>query len=337
MKGCTDGDQGEFGLIRAIRERVEERLGVIKGIGDDAAILQPPQGEMLLTIDMLIEGVHFDLRYFDAFRLGRKCIGVSLSDIAAMGGRSLYSVVSLGLREGLGREFVLELYRGMEDQASRWQVSIVGGDTVKSPGPLVIDVAVVGEGARPLTRGGARPGQHIGVTGHLGLSAAGLGLLQRGVDPQRCLPHEAEAIRRHLEPVPRCEAGLALAGIEGVTACIDISDGLSSEVNHICDESKVGAVIEAERLPICTAAHRVAAHLGVDALELALSGGEDYELLFTFDPEAEEEVIEALSATGTPMTVIGKVLEQGQGRWLVKDSHRRPLLMTGFDHFRRDG
>lgn len=334
MRARALEQSGELELIRLIRERVAERAGVRKGIGDDAAILEPPEKNMLLTIDMLVEGVHFDLRYFDAYSLGKKCMAVNVSDIAAMGGRALYSVVSVGLREGLDREFVLELYRGMETVASQWQVSIVGGDTVRSPGGLVIDVAVVGEAVRPLTRSGACPGDLIGVTGYLGCSAAGLELLQRGVRPGSCRPYEEEAIRRHLEPTPRCEAGLALARVPGVTACIDVSDGVANEVNHICDESKVGAIIEADTLPICWAAKQVGAMLGIDPTEWALSGGEDYELLFTFHPDAQEDVLRSLAEAGTTASVIGRVVAEGEGRWLVKSGRKKPLLMTGFDHFR---
>ncbi|MEW6661298.1 MAG: thiamine-phosphate kinase [Bacillota bacterium] len=330
---------GEFGLIGRIKQIVGAAgPGVELGIGDDAAVLQPPQGRMLVTMDMLVEGVHFDLSFINPFQLGAKALAVNISDIAAMGGRPRYVLVSLGATDLTSDKEVEELYQGMVQMAHSSGASLVGGDTVRSPGGVVIDVVVIGEADYPVTRGGARPGQLVGVTGQLGASAAGLGWLKAkkaGPVPGG-LPsgYEAEVVAAHLAPAPRVAAGQALAASGAVSAMIDISDGLASEVNHIAAQSAVGIEIELGRLPVGEATQAVARLLGVDLLGWVLEGGEDYELLFAFSADRLEAVRGALAACNTPFHIIGRVLPKEKGVTLIDPSgNRRPLEPRGYSHF----
>jgi len=330
---------GEFGLINRIKQIAGlAGSGVELGIGDDAAVLKPPAGRMLVTIDMLVEGVHFDLSLINYFQLGTKAMAVNISDIAAMGGNPRYVLVSLGATDSTTDQEVEELYRGMVQMARSHGASIVGGDTVRSPGGLVIDVVVIGEALHPVTRGGARPGQLVGVTGQLGASAAGLawlkakkaGLLPGGLTAGL----EAELIAAHLTPLPRVAAGQALMKSGAVSAMIDVSDGLASEVNHIAEQSAVGMEIELKQIPIGEATQTAARLLGVDPFRWVLEGGEDYELLFTFAADNLEAVRESLALSNTPFQTIGRVLPKENGVVLIDPSGaRRRLESRGFNHF----
>jgi thiamine-monophosphate kinase len=330
---------GEFGLINRIKQITGlSGPGVLLGIGDDAAVLKPPDGRMLVTMDMLVEGVHFDLSFISPFNLGAKAMAVNISDIAAMGGRPRYALVSLGATDSTTDQEVEELYRGMVQMARSYEASIVGGDTVRSPGGLILDVVVIGEALHPVTRGGARPGQLVGVTGQLGASAAGLawlmakkgGLASGGLDTR----DEAMLVAAHLAPLPRVAAGQALAASGAVSAMIDVSDGLASEVNHIADQSAVGIEIELDRIPVGQATRAAARLLEVDHLGWALAGGEDYELLFTFAADKLEAVRESLALSNTPFQTIGRVLPKENGVVLIGSSGtRRRLESRGYNHF----
>lgn len=332
---------GEFGLIRRLAKNVARGPGVIEGIGDDACVLDIGGDQVLLvTIDMLVEGTHFS-RGISPRRLGWKALAVGLSDIAAMGGMPGYFLVSLAIPQSVSVEYVDELYQGMLDLASRFGVSLVGGDTVRSDA-IVIDVTVLGQASRAdvLLRSGARPGDLMLVTGHLGDSAAGLELLLKpaalDVIPARDASCADALIRAHTEPIPRVAESQAIVRTGGATAMIDISDGLTSEIHHICERSSVGARIWAERVPVSVEARALARTLDKDPLSWALDGGEDYELLFTARPGMVEEICKAVKeATGTDVTVIGEVLPLGEGIALIhEDGTAERIDAGGFNHFK---
>ena len=366
---------GEFGLIGRIRRRVGRPGGrVVLGIGDDAAVLQPPGGNLLASIDMLVEGIHFDKRIITPWQLGWKALAVNVSDIAAMGGMPLYALVSIGLDEHVDDAYVEGIYDGMLAVARRFGAEIVGGDTVRSPKAFVIDVAIIGQVDAPVARSGARPGDLIAVTGCLGASAAGLEWLLHGrragqftktevvkgregrpsgrspddaevaeysrpgmlrsssEEPQP--PWVQEVVRAHLEPVPRVPEGGVLARSGAVTAMMDVSDGLASEVNHIAEESGVGALVYAADIPISEATLAVARALGRDPLGWALFGGEDYELVFTFPRDRLEVVYQALVSLGGRPHIVGEVVPSEKGVKLVPpDGEARVLPPAGYNHF----
>lgn len=320
---------GEFGLIGRIASRAAVGPGVRIGIGDDAAATEPTPGRWLLTTsDMLVEGVHFDLGYTDPFRLGRKSLAVNLSDIAAMGGEPRDFLLSLAIPPGLTVEFLDRFTEGMLTLASEHGVALVGGDTCRSPAGLVISVTLHGEQSpeRTLRRSGARPGDIIFVTGTVGDSALGLELLRRG-------GREGWAVERHLDPSPRVAAGLALAGAGFVTAMIDVSDGLLADLGHILELSGVGARVEAGLLPLSSAFREEASRITADPLVMALTGGEDYELLFTVPAGSEGEVASSLSRTGVSATAVGVITVAGGVMVTGPDGRDLHPVRGGYDHF----
>ena len=296
------GPTGEFELIArlaAIFGTPSDGLG----IGDDAATW-PAAGDTVAvaTTDMLVEGIHFRLDWTSAEDLGWKALAVNLSDLAAMGARPGRALVSVAI-DANRRALVVEVARGLQSLANRTGTQVVGGDTVRSPGPLVINVALIGEAdrARLLRRDAARVGDLVAVTGRLGAASAGLALLtERGPHLEAAVDPLVAALHR---PVPRLAAGAILARL-GVRCAIDISDGLASETHHLARASGVGIEVDLDRLPLTPAA--VEALGSRRAIEGALSGGEDYELLFTFDPALFHELLPALSVDGG-MTVVGTV------------------------------
>ncbi len=300
---------GEFELIARLAEIVgpPSSAGVVLGIGDDAAAWRPaPDRLQVATTDMLVEGVHFRLDWTSADDLGWKGLAVNLSDLAAMGALPSWALVSLALPPER-RELALELYRGMAELARRTGTAIVGGDTVRSSGPLVVSLALVGEAdpARLLRRDAARPGDVLAVTGVLGASAAGLTLLSEG--RHDLLQRGEPLLTAHHRPWPRLATG-QLLGAHGVHCAIDISDGLASEAQHLADASGVAIEVDIAQLPLHPAA---VALLGeTRARALALSGGEDYELLFTA-PEAVVAQLTRASGAETSLTMVGRVLDEG--------------------------
>jgi len=328
---------GEFGLIERIRRSfAKNTFQAPIGIGDDAAALLCSRGSLLLsTTDMLIEGVHFDLDTTDLFSLGWKSAAVNVSDIAAMGGSPRFGLVALGLPPGITVEQVEEFYRGFGRLAGMHGMVLVGGDTCASRSGLIISVTVLGEAKRKeiVVRSGARPGDLVFVTGKLGDSAAGLELLNQGAGVRgQGSGGKSQGARRliehHLRPVPRVVWGRKIAQAGVASAMIDVSDGLSSDLGHICDESGVGAEIAAERIPL---SRELTAMRGLSRppLAYALSGGEDYELLFTL-PSAKRNKLRSLRI---PAQSIG-VITKGPERVLIDAQGRRtPLTPSGYDHF----
>jgi thiamine-monophosphate kinase len=338
---------GEFNLIKLIADEFTCGDGVEKGIGDDTAVLSlTPGARLLAASDMLVEGRHFLFDQVTPYQLGYKALAVNISDVAAMGGVPRFALFSTGWPEYVTVEYVQEFYRGVKALAGKHQVSIVGGDTVNSP-QVVVDVTILGETMdRTVFRNGAQPGNLLGVTGTLGDSAAGLAwLLQPKADHtgnqleswHNNEPAVSHVINRHFLPEPRVKAGQLLSAL-GATAMMDISDGLASEVNHICGQSETGGIIEAANIPLSPAVKEVARILGKDPLDWALYGGEDYELLAAFPREQLEPIRKALAELGLSFTVIGEIIKDPDKIMLVDcQGQSLPLVARGFDHFQQRG
>ena len=287
-------DRPEFNLIDWIRRRVTDRDPVTLGIGDDAAALRVTgDRELLVATDMLMEGVHFTFPPATPQLAGRKALAVNLSDIAAMAGRATAAFVSVALPVDRGFEFAKDVHAGLLELADEYGIVLAGGDTNSWRGPLVINVAVVGEplGARPVLRSGAKPGDWLFVTGSLGGSLAG----------------------RHLTFSPRLREVSRLVELVDLHALLDISDGLAADLHHILKQSQVGAILDAERIPINAAATQQATSER-SAFDRALSDGEDFELLFAVSP-TDGQRLESLWRDETPVTRIGQVIAD-PGCWL---------------------
>ena len=319
---------GEFGLIELLAKIVGRAGGdVLVGIGDDAACWRSDASIQLATSDALIQDVHFTLRTTTWRELGWKALAVNLSDIAAMGGLPQYALVSLGLPGDTEVESVTELYEGMAELAHLFNVAIVGGDVVAAP-IVVLSLAVVGatQTDHIITRSAAAPGERIAVTGYLGASAAGLAMLKSGLEfDKEIVTSLREA---HLKPNPRVVEGQNLAR-HGVKAAIDLSDGLVSDLSKLCKASGVGARLFIDQIPV----HHLVRHsFGDDAINLALSGGEDYELLFTASSEVISQVREAMPY---PMTVIGEIVAEEAGKVRLFDEHGNEVKLEkeGWEHF----
>ncbi|HEX6183233.1 MAG TPA: thiamine-phosphate kinase [Pyrinomonadaceae bacterium] len=359
---------GEFDFIERLRRQELTRIAkdkrsslithhssLLKGIGDDAAVFRQRAGfDTVVTADMLVEGVDFRLGsgWATPRDLGHKALAVSLSDVAAMGARPRFCLLSVGVPRARWRGgFAEEFYRGVRALAAVHGVRIIGGDTSSAPERVVIDSVVLGEvrRGRALVRDGAKPGDQIFVTGSLGGAAAGLKILERGaVGNRRLVPRRSTSaptpsdaftraerglVRRQTRPTARVEWG-ALLGERGLaSALIDVSDGLSSDLAHVCRESGVGARVEASLLPLDPLL-KASGVGGDEALALALDGGEDFELLFTAGPRKASRLPREVS--GVPVTRVGEVTaERGKIR-LVRDG-RAPLLKPGgFEHFARE-
>jgi thiamine-monophosphate kinase len=296
---------GEFELLAALRGRLPEPGARVRlGSGDDAAVTVPG-GATATSVDALVEGVHFHRASASLRQIGRKALSTALSDLAAMGAEPGEAYVVLGVPEEMEEVELLELGEGLVEVARETGTTLAGGDLTRAPA-LTLAATVVGHAPRPedfVTRGGARPGDVLVVTGELGGAAAGL-LLLEGTALDLAA---ADALRRRqLDPTPRLAAGRALAAA-GARAMIDISDGIGGDAGHVAAASEALLVIEAEALPLAPGLAAVAAAAGRDPLELAVSGGEDYELLAALPPAAVDAAREAVAATGTTLTVIGKV------------------------------
>jgi len=319
---------GEFGLIDLLAKMAagrDERL--IIGIGDDAAAWQGDASIQLATVDSFIQDVHYPSGMASWQETGWKSLAVNLSDIAAMGGLPRYALVSLALPPETELDDVTALYTGMLELAKKYGVTIVGGDISSAP-LVVISITVLGSSPQKkiLTRSSAKPGELIAVTGYLGAAAAGLEMLTKKLklDP----PATTRFKQAFFKPTPRITEGQLLLE-QGVKTAIDISDGLLADLGQIGKASKVGAKIEADRVPV---EPLVKAALDDKAMELALAGGEDYELLFTAGAEIMEKVKQAAAC---PVTVIGKITA-GRGVTVV-DGKGKPLKMSkaGWEHFNR--
>ena len=316
---------GERRVISRIRRAFgEPRKDILIGIGDDAALVKAPNS-LLLTTDILVEDEDFRRAVHPPRLLGRKALNVNLSDIAAMGGRPLHALVGMAAPGNLEESWLRQFMAGFRSAAREARVALVGGDLSKSE-KIMISVTVTGEARSPVTRSGARAGDWIFVSGTLGDAAQGFRLLEEGG-----LQGEGRGarplIRAFLDPVPRLALGTLLARGKLASAMIDISDGLSVDLAHICEESGVAAEVEASLVPISPALRR----LSKDPLDMALNGGEDFELLFTVRPNKLTTVRKLSSKF--KLTMIGRVTS-GKKIFLVgSDKKKAPLRLGGFDHF----
>ena len=311
------------------------------GIGDDTAVLTLSTGAALLaTTDLVVEDVHFRRAWASAEDVGWKAMAVNLSDIAAMGGVPRWALVALAVPADTAVEEIESLYRGMRAAAAPHEVAIVGGDTSESPQGCFVNVTLLGEHAgAPRLRSAARAGDAIAVTGALGAAAAGLAVLEMGADTarQRGVAGDTlgDVVRAHLRPRARVAEGQCLGRAAGVHAMMDCSDGLATDLGHLCRESGVGARISLDRLPVADGVEAVARALERDPLAWATGGGEDYELLLTCEPGRVDELGRELRRlTGTALTVIGEmVAEPAEIVWLGRDGG--PVTLgAGWEHFR---
>lgn len=320
----------ELELIAAI-EAVLGRRGdrVLRAAGDDAAVVRAG-AVAVVSLDTVVEGVHFDLATHSPADVGHKALAAALSDIAAMGAAAGEAYVGLALPSGLGQERALELVEAMEALAGRTGTTIAGGDVVSAPS-LVVTVTVTGWAADPAAlvyRDGARPGDLLGVTGELGGSGAGLLLLQGAGAPLD--PGERDAlVARHLRPEPRLPAGRALAAA-GVSAMIDVSDGIATDARHLADRSGAAIRVRLADLPLAVGVAPVARAAGRDPAELAAAAGDDYELLVTAAPERGPAIEEAAAAAGAPIAWVGDVAA-GTGLELAGPDGR-PIELRGYEH-----
>jgi len=321
---------GEFDLIKAISQIAAGGEGVVQGIGDDAAIMRSAPGKVILvTTDLLLEEVHFQLAFTDPHRLGRKALAVNLSDIAACGGRPTAFLVSVAIPPETDVAFVQALYKGMTKQARQFNCFLVGGDTSKGSA-LMISLTLLGEAEEEqvVYRQGAKHGDRIFVTGSLGDAALGLEQLRRG-------EHKGYCIERHLDPIPRVKEGEEIAREGLASAMIDISDGLIADLGHILEASGKGAQVQLPKIPLSKEYLKTIEQYHSDRYGLALSGGEDYELLFTSPPEKEEAIKKLAAELGTPITMIGEIVEASKRLKVVgEDGEEYPVKQGGHDHFK---
>jgi thiamine-monophosphate kinase len=321
---------GEFGLIERIHRTVPAGRGVRIGIGDDAAWVDITSSSSLVTADLLLEGIHFDLKWTSLFDLGYKSLAVNLSDIAAMGGIPAYAIVSLGIPRKFRAEQVDEFYRGLNTLARKSAVSIVGGDTSVASS-LLISVCLLGHAPfPPISRRGAKVGDDIYVTGTLNDADLALELL-KGKSPALRRSVATHLLKRHHQPTARCRTGVLLAREKLATAMIDVSDGLLQDLGHICKASGVGAVIWEKSLPRSRSYRALA---GDNGSRWALSGGEDYELLFCARRRGRAAIQNLVKQAGVPITRIGACVASAEGISVLDGNGEKLKPWTrGHDHF----
>jgi thiamine-monophosphate kinase len=299
----------EFAYIDWLRRLTPGHPRVLLGPGDDTAALQMTPGvPCLITTDMLLEGSCFILAEAGPRRVGRKAMAVNLSDIAAMAGKPVAAVASVGLPRQGGRALAEELYHGLREMADQFDTALAGGDTNSWDGPLVLSVTIIGEatGKGPVTRGGAKPGDWLLATGPFGGSILG----------------------KHLDFTPRVDEAIQLQSLVNLHAMIDVSDGLAADVGHICEESHCGAVLRAESIPTTVEASNVPnSH---SPLERALSDGEDFELVLAVSAGDARRLMQTQPVAGITLAHIGEVIDKGL--WLEQGGKRRPLQPRGYVH-----
>jgi thiamine-monophosphate kinase len=327
----TVAELGEHALIARITARLSMPAWVRVGPGDDAAVLVPQRGALqVLTMDAVVDGVHFDRRFVPPAAIGHRALAVNLSDLAAMGAQPHSALLSLMLPPALDVAEIDGLLDGVLGLADRFGVALVGGNITSTPGPLTLDITALGS-VRPrriLTRSGARPGDEVFVTGTLGDAAVALEALRTDAGD---LPDALRA--RYLTPEPRVRAGLILGRNRAATSCMDLSDGLADGLRQVAEASGVGMLVDAAAIPVSDAARLRLAAQGEDALQTALSAGDDYELLFTVRPAGRRR-LEALrrQVGDLPLTRIGIVTKE---RGLViREAAGTRELPAGFEHFR---
>lgn len=341
-KETTDINQlGEFGLIDYLTKAVEiTEPSTVMGIGDDAAVLDFKNKKTLISTDFLLEGIHFDLRYVPLKHLGYKAVQVNLSDIYAMNGRASQITFSIGLSSKFPLEAVEEIYEGALIACKKYNVDLIGGDTTASAQGLIISVTSIGfaEDEKIAYRSNAKEGDLLCVTGDLGGAYVGLQLLERekqiflenpSIQPD--LEGKDYIIERQLKPEARKDIIELFEAYSIIpNAMIDISDGLASEILHICKASKVGCKLYEEKLPIDPMTYETAREFGLDPTVCALSGGEDYELLFTVPQDQYDKIKNQLD-----ITIIGYITEENAGSQMIsKSGHVHPITAQGWNAFK---
>ena len=328
------GEIGEFGLINRIRARQREYgEDVVVGIGDDCAVLSRGSILEVLTTDCLVEGTHYRPGWLGMEDVGWKSLAVNVSDVAAMGAVPRHALVTLFIPGGMTSGDIDRLYDGIESCAAETGVAIVGGDIVRTIGPFAVSVTLSGTCERDelVLRSGAREGDIVVVSGMLGDARVGMEHLKAGREPRS--PASQYAISRFKRPMPRHREARAIVKKLQPTSMIDISDGLVSDLWHILEMSKMGAVLYAGAVPVGEGVSDWFGGNREEALSLAIGAGEDYELLFTVDEKREGELGEVESATGLKLTPIGRTAPKKAGLKLIGDDFETELGRRGFDHF----
>jgi thiamine-monophosphate kinase len=318
-------------LIERVRRRLPSKGdGLREGIGDDAAVLRPKGGaEWVVTTDAFLENVHFLRKIHPAKAVGYKALARATSDIAAMGARARYFFLTLGIPDACAGTWLDDFLDGLARAARRFGLILAGGDTTKYPA-VVASLTVVGEidHGRAILRSGARPGDLLFVSGRLGEAELGLRLIQRKLHKQK---RWAKLLKKHFYPEPRLALGEWLAAHRCATSMIDTSDGLSTDLGHICKASGVGAIVWATKIPVVKIPPELQ-RLGLDPLEMALNGGEDYELLFTVPKKFSRRMPRRVA--GISVTVIGEITREKRVILLGLDGRGKPLQPKGWDPFR---
>lgn len=343
---------GELSLLEFIRMKFPvkrsgrlARKDIIVGIGDDAAVVKPSQENSLFSTDMMVEGIHFDLRFITPYQLGFKLVSINASDIFAMGGTPRYMLLDIAANKNTEKDFIESFFQGLQDALRHYDISLLGGDISASRKDMSLAASIIGYAKNPILRSGARPGDKIYVTGYLGDSACGLELLRKA--KQHVIIEKKQfrkkstlssylglgwnvlepLLRRHLMPIARNLKSLS----RYAKAMIDLSDGLLIDLTRLCAESRVGAVIYEEKIPVSGQMKKASSALGLNPLKLALTGGEDYELLFIGKfPPAHQAV--KTSKNSINVTCIGEITKKG--RILVDAKGRKkPFSAEGYQHF----
>jgi thiamine-monophosphate kinase len=347
IAGPRVSDAGERALIERIRQRVPPPdPALLVGIGDDAAIAAPDRGALqVLTTDALVEGVHFDRRFSTPADIGYKALAVNVSDVASMGGRSRFALLSLMLPVETTMSEVDALLDGLLELAAQTRITLAGGNVTRSPGPLVVDVTVVGSvrQRKMLTRSGGKAGDLLYVTGQIGAAAAGLDWLRHeasdssggrpAAEPGRSW-NEAlgECVARHCRPEPRARVGAIVGRTKTASACMDLSDGLADAVSQLSAASGTGARIDPDLLPVHPGAKEWFARQGIDPIAASVAGGDDYELLFAVPPKKRGRLRGVMrEARGLAITRIGE-LTADRSVGLLRNGRLEPLP-SGFVHF----
>jgi thiamine-monophosphate kinase len=332
-------DIGEFGFIKKIsRGCLIRPQNIIKAIGDDAAAFIPtPHEVILVTTDLLVEGIHFFRNATSGFNLGYKALSVNLSDIAAMGGIAREAFISIGIPDNCSIDFLEDMYNGMKRLAAEFGLNLLGGDTTRSKTDLIINISILGSAFEKeiLYRNAAQPGDIICSTGFLGDSRAGLHLITHNIKADS---NELKALRNaHLVPKPYLWEGRFLTRQGGVHAMIDVSDGLSSDIGHIAQESNVGIRLYSEKIPVSDNLKKFCARFDFDPVEYALAGGEDYTLLCTISPDRVSHIAENyLRRFRNPLYEIGKITDSGKMELFVSNDQIRSFTPSGWEHFKTE-
>ena len=325
---------GEFPLIDIILKQTNtSHPSVIKGIGDDAAVIAENSDRcLLITTDILREDIHFKKTFTTPYLLGKKCLSVNLSDIAAMGGTPFYYFVSISVPPEISLNFIKELYRGMHQRAKEFNTVLLGGDTVSSLKDIVISITLIGKAKKKsvIYRNSAKKGDLVYVTGYPGESALGLLMLKKDKESFK----RRSAVNKHLDPCPRIEIGKTLAEKNLANSMLDISDGLLADLGHITCQSKKGARIYLSQIPLSNTYKKECLKFSKDIYNPALFGGEDYELLFTSAARNKTKIKNLSKKLGIPITCIGEITEAPKEIIVLDSSNKKMKIKnSGYRHF----